>query len=126
MVASVAGLALTHTVGKAVIAGLFTSGKPFLRTPKCENPADFAQVLRAVWQETTLLGLCVTAVLAVMLFDRGFEDPAAMLWMVMLVIQSLPYAATVATAWISAHSYGRTDQAQRDRTAGRARLPKAA
>lgn len=106
VVASVAGLALTHTVGKAVIAGLFTSGKPFLRTPKCENPADFAQVLRAVWQEATLFGLCGTAVVA-MMFERGFEDPAATLWMTMLVIQSLPYAATVATAWISAQSYGR-------------------
>ena len=34
-----AGLSLTHTVAKAVMAGLFTSGKPFLRTPKCEDPA---------------------------------------------------------------------------------------
>ena len=42
--ASTAGLALTYTVGKAVIAGIFTSGKPFLRTPKCEDPADFRQV----------------------------------------------------------------------------------
>jgi len=30
------------------------------------------------------------------------------LWMVMLIIQSLPYTATVATAWISAQSYDRT------------------
>ena len=30
--------------------------------------------------------------------DRGFEDPAAVLWMTMLAIQSLPYAATVVTA----------------------------
>ena len=39
LMASVAGLSLTHTVGKAVWSGLFTSGKPFLRTPKCEDPA---------------------------------------------------------------------------------------
>ncbi len=76
VIASVAGLSLTHTVGKAVIAGLFTSGKPFLRTPKCENPADFAQVLRVAWQETTLLGLCVAAIRDDDLI-RGFEDPAA-------------------------------------------------
>jgi len=102
--ASVSGLALTHTVGKAVLVGLFTSGKPFLRTPKCEDPADFAQVLRSAWQEATLFGLCIAAILA-MVFDRGFEDPAATLWMTMLIIQSLPYAATVATAWVSAQSY---------------------
>ena len=107
VMASVAGLALTHTVGKAVIAGLFTSNQPFLRTPKLENPADFVQVLRGAWQETTLCVLCFLAIVA-MMFDRGFEDPAATLWMVMLIIQSLPYTATVATAWISAQSYDRT------------------
>ena len=101
LMASVAGLALTHTVGKAVLSGIFTSGKPFLRTPKCENPADLSQVLRVVWQETTLLGLCLLALFA-MLFDRGFDDPAATLWMTMLTIQSTPYVATLVTAFFSA------------------------
>ena len=49
--ASVAGLALTHTVGKAVWTGLLTAGKPFMRTPKCADPAQFSQVLRVVWQD---------------------------------------------------------------------------
>ena len=102
--ASAAGLSLTHTVGKAVMAGLFTSGKPFLRTPKCEDPADLKQVLRLVWQEITLLGLLAVAEGA-MIFNRGFEDPAATLWMVTLFIQSLPYLSTVTIACISALSY---------------------
>jgi exo-beta-1,3-glucanase (GH17 family)/cellulose synthase/poly-beta-1,6-N-acetylglucosamine synthase-like glycosyltransferase len=104
VIASTAGLALTHTVGKAVWAGLFTSGKPFLRTPKCEDPAALDQVLKLAWQEATLLGLLMLAVFS-MFFNRGFDDPAATLWMIMLAIQSLPYAATVATAAISAMSY---------------------
>jgi hypothetical protein len=106
LAASTAGLALTHTVGKAVMAGLFTSKQPFLRTPKCEDPADLRQVLRLVWQEITLLGLLAVAEIA-MIFNRGFDDPAAMLWMVMLLIQALPYLSTVATACISAWSYKR-------------------
>jgi exo-beta-1,3-glucanase (GH17 family)/cellulose synthase/poly-beta-1,6-N-acetylglucosamine synthase-like glycosyltransferase len=126
LVASIAGLALTHTVGKAVLVGLLTSGKPFLRTPKCEDPADFAQVLRAAWQETTLLGLCAAAIVAMMVFQRGFEDPAAMLWMIMLIIQSLPYAATVATAWVSARSYGRGVRPEVSATQSKPVLPKAA
>ncbi len=101
--AAVAGLALTHTVGKAMWAGLFISGKPFLRTPKCADPARFSQVLRVVWQETVLLALLLAA-MASMGFDRGFLDPAVSLWMVMLGVQSLPYAATFATASISAMS----------------------
>ena len=106
VLASTAGLALTHTVGKAVIAGLFTSKKPFLRTPKCENPAELRDALRLVWQELTLLGLCAVAVLA-MVATRGFDDPAATLWMTMLSIQSLPYVATLITACVSAISYRR-------------------
>jgi exo-beta-1,3-glucanase (GH17 family)/cellulose synthase/poly-beta-1,6-N-acetylglucosamine synthase-like glycosyltransferase len=102
-IASVAGLSLTHSVGKAVWTGLFTSGRPFLRTPKCADPARFSQVLRIVWQETALLVLLLVAMVS-MAFDRGFQDPAVTLWMVMLGVQSLPYAATFATASISTWS----------------------
>jgi exo-beta-1,3-glucanase (GH17 family)/cellulose synthase/poly-beta-1,6-N-acetylglucosamine synthase-like glycosyltransferase len=109
VIASTAGLALTHTVGKAVIAGLFTSGKPFLRTPKCENPAALDQVLKLAWQEASLLGLLMLAVFA-MFFNRGFDDPAATLWMIMLAIQALPYLATIAMAVISAMSYKAPEQ----------------
>ena len=49
--------------------------KPFLRTPKCADPAQFSQVLRVVWQETMLLALLLAAMVS-MGFDRGFEDPA--------------------------------------------------
>lgn len=103
IVASIAGLSLTHTVGKAVWTGLLTSGKPFLRTPKCADPADFGQVLRVVWQEAVLLALLLAAMIS-MGFDRGFQDPAVTLWMIMLGVQSLPYLATMVTARISARS----------------------
>lgn len=103
LVASVAGLALTHSVGKAVWAGLLTSGKPFLRTPKCADPANFTQVLRVIWQEAALCSLLVMAMIS-MGFDRGFQDPAVTMWMVMLGIQALPYAATLITAKISARA----------------------
>jgi cellulose synthase/poly-beta-1,6-N-acetylglucosamine synthase-like glycosyltransferase/exo-beta-1,3-glucanase (GH17 family) len=101
--ASIAGLSLTHTVGKAVWSGLLTSNKPFLRTPKCADPADFGQVLRVVWQEAVLLALLLVGMIS-MAFDRGFLDPAVTLWMVMLGVQSLPYLSTMVTARISARS----------------------
>ncbi|HTT83598.1 MAG TPA: glycosyltransferase [Rhizomicrobium sp.] len=106
VLASTAGLALTHTVGKAVLTGLCTSGKPFLRTPKCENPAELREALHLVWQEMSLLALLTLALVA-MVVIRGFDDPAATLWMIMLAIQSLPYLATILTACISATSYRR-------------------
>jgi len=103
LMASVAGLSLTHTVGKAVWAGLFTSGKPFLRTPKCEDQALLSQALRGVWQETMLFALCLLGIASVISTGR-IDDPAALLWMVMLGVQSLPYAATIVTATLSARS----------------------
>jgi len=103
LMASVAGLSLTHAVGKAVISGLATRGKPFLRTPKCEDQALLSQALRKVWQETTLFGLCVLA-LVTLATGGNIDDPSIQLWMVMISVQSLPYFATIVTAAISAIS----------------------
>jgi exo-beta-1,3-glucanase (GH17 family)/cellulose synthase/poly-beta-1,6-N-acetylglucosamine synthase-like glycosyltransferase len=101
LMASVAGLALTHVVAKAVWSGIFTSGVGFFRTPKCADEAMLSQALRGVWQETTLFGFCILAIISVMETGR-YDDPAAWLWIIMLVVQSLPYAATVVTAAVSA------------------------
>ncbi|HXC56595.1 MAG TPA: glycosyltransferase family 2 protein [Rhizomicrobium sp.] len=103
IVASIAGLSTTHAVGKAVMSGLFTRGKPFLRTPKCEDQALLSQALRKVWQETTLFGLCMLALLS-LATGAALDDPAIQLWMVMISVQSLPYLATIVTASISAIS----------------------
>jgi exo-beta-1,3-glucanase (GH17 family)/cellulose synthase/poly-beta-1,6-N-acetylglucosamine synthase-like glycosyltransferase len=104
IMASVAGLSLTHAVGKAVISGLVTKGKPFLRTPKCEDQALLSQALRKFWLETTLFGLCMLA-LASLASSGNIDDPSIQLWMVMIGVQSLPYLATIITAAISAMSY---------------------
>lgn len=103
VMASVAGLSMTHTVAKAVMNGLFTSSQPFLRTPKCADQAKLSQALRGVWQETLLFVLCILAAISV--FSSRSDDPAADIWAIMLMVQALPYAATIATAVISARSH---------------------
>jgi hypothetical protein len=103
LMASVAGLALTHSVAKAVITGLFTSGKPFLRTPKCADPALLSQALRVAWQETTLCALCIAAIVSVAT-TWSLEASAIRLWMFMLAVQGLPYLSTVVVAMMSAVS----------------------
>jgi hypothetical protein len=123
--ASTAGLALTHSVAKAVWTGIFTSGKPFLRTPKCEDPAMLSQVLRLAWQETALLLACVAALVSMMAI-RGFDDPAAILWMVMLAIQTMPYAATTVVAVLSAFSNTRYEPAATSAAKPDPALPRAA
>ena len=84
-----------------------------MRTPKCENQASIREALRLVWQETTLLALGSLALLAMVFVNSGLEDPAAMLWMTMLAVQTLPYAATVATAALSALSNAKPKATER-------------
>jgi len=125
LMASLAGLSLTHTVGKAVWTGLLTSGKPFLRTPKLADQALLSQALRGAWQETALFALCLLAIVSVLATGR-YDDPAAQLWIVMLAVQSLPYGATVATAALSARSNAKDRRAPGEPAAVPPPLAKAA
>jgi cellulose synthase/poly-beta-1,6-N-acetylglucosamine synthase-like glycosyltransferase/exo-beta-1,3-glucanase (GH17 family) len=98
--ASIAGLSLSHTVARAVLSGTFTSGKPFLRTPKLEHSALLSQVVAVAWEEIALLAALLWSIFATIQV-RGTDDPSAMVWMAMLAVQALPYAATLAMAIIS-------------------------
>jgi exo-beta-1,3-glucanase (GH17 family)/cellulose synthase/poly-beta-1,6-N-acetylglucosamine synthase-like glycosyltransferase len=103
--ASFAGLALSHTVGKAVWSGLFTSKAPFMRTPKLEGRATIAQVFLLAFEEMFLLA-CVWGAIAMTAMTRGFDDPAAIVWMATLFVQSIPFIATLVMAFISASNIG--------------------
>jgi len=103
--ASIAGLALSHTVGKAVWSGLFTSSMPFRRTPKCEDAAPMRQVLMLASEELLLLVLIGIAVFATA-YTRGFGDPAGIVWMLTLCVQAIPFIATLIMAFISAARIG--------------------
>ena len=98
--AAVAGMALTHTVGRAVWQGIFTSGRPFVRTPKCENqPALMQGLLMASEEVMLMLGLWVAALAIVLVF--GHENRDAFLWSGLLMVQSLPYLSALITAMIN-------------------------
>ncbi|HTO54184.1 MAG TPA: glycosyltransferase [Myxococcota bacterium] len=99
--AALAGLSLTHTIGKAIVSGLTTSDRPFMRTPKCEEQSALLNGLRASREETTILGLLALGALAIG-FRYGSQDVEAQLWIALLGVQSLPYVASLATAVISA------------------------
>lgn len=101
--AAVAGTALIHTVGKAVLSGLFTSNKPFLRTPKCESRSGLIKGLRMAGQETFLALLLLSAALG-LAQKHGFENGDINLWMAILVVQSIPYLAAILLSLASALS----------------------
>ncbi|MCF6202471.1 MAG: glycosyltransferase [Methylococcaceae bacterium] len=94
MGAAIAGLALTHTVAKAVWQGLFTSGRPFLRTPKFEKDKPFLAGLIIIWQELVFLILLWSAAYAMMSLEH-FNNLNGKLWVGVLLVQSMPYAASL-------------------------------
>ncbi|HYD31246.1 MAG TPA: glycosyltransferase [Azospirillaceae bacterium] len=98
--AAIAGMALTHTVGRAIWQGLFTSGRPFVRTPKCENqPAALQGILMAREEVGLMLSLWGAALAIVVVF--GHENRDAFMWSGMLVVQSMPYISALITSMIN-------------------------
>src|SRR5258708_4538633 len=94
--AAIAGLALTHTIGTAVVKGLFTRGEPFFRTPK---NADYQRVLPALGaapdQTIMMLGLWLSAWGVSHVTTWQTRGPDRFAWIVVLLIQSVPYASSL-------------------------------
>jgi exo-beta-1,3-glucanase (GH17 family)/cellulose synthase/poly-beta-1,6-N-acetylglucosamine synthase-like glycosyltransferase len=99
--AAIAGLALSHTIGKAVWKGLFIRSAPFLRTPKMENAPALVQGLVMAREELVLLALTWTAMVAVG-WAHHLATWEAILWCAVLLTQSLPYLAAVGVAVVAA------------------------
>ncbi len=99
--AALAGLALSHTIGKAVWKGLLIRSAPFLRTPKMADAPALLQGLRMAREEAVLLGLNWAALAGVAVAHR-LATLEARLWCLVLLTQSLPYLASVATSVMAA------------------------
>ncbi|HEU4484212.1 MAG TPA: glycosyltransferase [Povalibacter sp.] len=112
LAAAIAGLALSHTIGKAVIKGLFSDGEPFFRTPKDTQPHPLARGLAGTAGETCFLLLLLSAVYLlthqVSLGGDTLGVPAELrgsdlsIWVAVLMIQSVPYAAALLVSLASA------------------------
>jgi exo-beta-1,3-glucanase (GH17 family)/cellulose synthase/poly-beta-1,6-N-acetylglucosamine synthase-like glycosyltransferase len=101
LASAVAGLSLSHTIAKAILYGFVTKSIPFFRTPKIVRG-------RAVWnalQSAREEGLIMVALLsaAYVIFQRhGSETLDVLVWIMVLLVQSIPYLAAVIMAVISA------------------------
>jgi exo-beta-1,3-glucanase (GH17 family)/cellulose synthase/poly-beta-1,6-N-acetylglucosamine synthase-like glycosyltransferase len=99
--AAVAGLALTHTIGMAVVKGLFTRSEPFFRTPKTGESARWVQALAAAPGESFMMVGLWLAALGVAHSPQQ-HGPDRLAWIVVLLIQSIPYASTLLASLASA------------------------
>ena len=106
LAAAIAGLALTHTIGVAVVKGLFTRGEPFFRTPKKRGSQRLLHALSAARAETLMmLGLWLAAWgVAHSPQTEGLQGPDRLTWIVVLVIQSVPYASSLIASLTGAFS----------------------
>ncbi len=98
--ALLAGLALTHCVGKAVLTGIFTSGRPFVRTPKLESGRPIFSAVLMVWEELLLLIMLCGAAYWISSIDY-FQNTQGKLWVSVLLVQAVPYFAAVLMALIN-------------------------
>ena len=101
--AAVAGLALTHTIGLASIKGLLTKSEPFFRTPKGGTTAGLWHALAAAREETLMMaGLLLSAWAVSRSSTPQNAGPDRMAWVIVLIIQSVPYASALIVSLASA------------------------
>jgi exo-beta-1,3-glucanase (GH17 family)/cellulose synthase/poly-beta-1,6-N-acetylglucosamine synthase-like glycosyltransferase len=99
--AALAGLGLTHTIGLAILTGVFVRSKPFFRTPKQAHKHAVLKALNAAREEALLFfALCLASFSIINAF--GTETLDLLMWSIMLLFQSVPYAAAVIVSIISA------------------------
>jgi hypothetical protein len=108
LAAAIAGLALSHTIGKAAVKGLLTRREPFFRTPKRGRTSGVLRALAAAREETLMMIALLLSAWAVahLVRTQGPEafawGPDRVAWIVVLLVQSVPYASALVMSLISA------------------------
>jgi exo-beta-1,3-glucanase (GH17 family)/cellulose synthase/poly-beta-1,6-N-acetylglucosamine synthase-like glycosyltransferase len=100
--AAIAGLALAHTIGRAVLKGLVTRSEPFFRTPKRAERSALLLALAGAWEETVVMVALLGAAWGVHRIPTELANPDRRVWVIALTIQSIPYAASLVVSLASA------------------------
>jgi hypothetical protein len=114
LAAALAGLALSHTIGVAVVKALFTRNQPFFRTPKSKQPHAAGEGIAAVRTESLMLIAILLAALGltrqlalghlIVGIPEELKGPDVSVWVAVLLIQAVPYGAAVLVSLVSALS----------------------
>ncbi len=98
--AGIAGLALSHTIARAMLTGFITRGIGFFRTPKNAQANAFFKALGDAREELLFaIALCL-AIIGVLLRKDGHMLDIR-IWTLVLGIQAIPYSASVLVSLIS-------------------------
>jgi len=99
--AAVAGLALSHTISLAMLSGFVTTDKPFFRTPKHASKVALFKALLDCRAEVLLM-LAMWAVLTGVACRQDVNNLDLLLWIFVLLVQSVPYLAALLVSLVSA------------------------
>jgi hypothetical protein len=91
---AVAGLSLSHTISLAILSGFVTKDKPFFRTPKMAKAHALLQALQSSREEGLMMMALWVAAFGVARL-QGIDTPDLIVWDIVLLVQSIPYAAAV-------------------------------
>lgn len=84
-----------------MLQGIFTSGLPFFRTPKQAQNTGLRRAIADAREETLfLIALCLAAF--VINTAWGERLPDAQIWSMVLLLQAIPYAASLLVSVVSA------------------------
>ena len=81
--------------------GLFTDGRPFVRTPKLEKSVALVKAIGSASEESLIMLALWIAALAI-IFTIPVDTLDILLWIVVLLVQSLPYFSALLVSIISA------------------------
>lgn len=102
--AGLAGLALSHTIARAMFGGLVTSKLGFFRTPKmAQAPAAIRALADTREEALFVIAFWLAAGLILLRPDAFMLD--VRIWAAVLVVQSIPYLASVLVSLASAQQH---------------------
>ncbi|MDA3790370.1 MAG: hypothetical protein PF503_17985 [Desulfobacula sp.] len=101
LASAIAGLSLSHTISKAIMFGFVTKNLPFFRTPKKVEGMAFWNALQSAREEGLVMIALVLAAY-VIIQKQGSETPDVLVWIMVLLVQAIPYLAAVMMSIVSA------------------------
>lgn len=99
--AGLAGLALSHTIARAMLTGFITRGIGFFRTPKKAQANALMKALADAREEALFATALLLGILALLTVRKDAMMLDVRVWCAMLAIQAVPYLAAVLVSLIS-------------------------
>ncbi|MFH1155962.1 MAG: glycosyltransferase [Pseudomonadota bacterium] len=106
--AALAGLSLSHTIGKAILFGMFTRHVPFFRTPKLSGTHGVLKAVASAREEFLMI-VALWLASGFLLRHNPQDSPDILAWVIVLLIQSIPYAAAMIVSLTSSFPSLRLD-----------------